>query len=277
MERVRLRLRLKDKQIEHGVSFEQLSAFAEEASSFLNHVTDDLGLDKDAGEWVVESVSDGSLRINAAFSRELPIRTAQRARTIVRQISTWQPSRAKRPRRVSDETLEQFAKIGSRMKPAQFVEVELYAGGKEVGPPRSVGFLTKARSDEILSEISRRRSNAHYGSVQGHIVGLTLGQSHDIVRIKELSTGQSVPCRYKPNLHETILRLLSRRDQVVHATGPMTLNSDLRGVHAMELDRIEPAPDFDRADLDALVGSSPEITFRRSDEGRLGGNDEGGE
>lgn len=111
-----------------------------------------------------------------------------------------------------------------------------------------------------------RESRTYFGSVLGAINAWYTGSSPPYFNIRAIGSDSLVKCFYRPADHDTVHRLLKRRNAKVYVGGFVTFNMLTRRVEEVSAERFLEADTSDGIDPTALFGSVPNLTGELSPE-----------
>lgn len=250
-----IKLRIEMNKGRKGAPLEKLGDVAKQIERFLRSLGGDLKLDAKKGEWLAEKFRNGSVSYDAAYQIEVPDAQLRHFNQCIEFITDYDPDTESPNGLVSDATLLEYGRIGSKIDPDEIISLGLYSGARNRLKWRRIEYRKLGRVQQAME------SPLHsYGSVQGVLHSVVIDVSAPYFQIRELAGEGVIKCFYPRKLYDDIVSALKIPNAVVHASGDMRLDRARRTVVEMVVERLDKVEPLSVEEFQSFFGSAPGVT-----------------
>lgn len=242
-----------------GVPLDKLGDVAKQFERFLRSLANDLKLEAKGSDWLGVNFKNGSLSWDAALQEEVSDAQARHFNHCVEFVTDYDPDSESPNGLVSDATLLEFGKLGSRIDPDEVIGIGLYGEGRKRLKWRRVEYRKASRIRHALEA-----PILSYGSVQGILAAVTFEGRRPSFEVQEIGTEQPVRCFYEQRLYGDLIRALQTRRAVIHAVGDLKLDRATRAVGEMDVEKIEKVEPLSEEEFRSFFGMAPEFTGQQT-------------
>ena len=238
-----------------GAPLEKLGDVSRQFDRFLRSLAVDLKLDVKRDEWLAVNFRNGSISWDAALQTDVTDAQVRHFNQCLEFIADFDPDSESTNGLVSDTTLLQFGKLGEHIDADEVIGIGIYSGARSRLKWRRIEYRRASRIRRAIEE-----PILAYGSVQGVLASVVLEAKRPHFCIHELSSEQIVKCYYDSSLYDDVIKALSQRNAIIHATGELRLERASRATGEMEVERIDKVVSLSDAEFQSFFGMAPTLT-----------------
>lgn len=260
MSNLKLRVELNKGRV--GIPLSKFGNIIKKTQQFLAAAGEDIGLDGDPKDWGADNFKNGSVDFDCRRMDSQPPNIINYGNQILRHIMKNDHSDPEMNLKIRPITRLQYARIADSIAHDEIVSFGLYQNGAEA--PSEWFELTKESALEIIEE--KPQFITYYGQIQGIIHALYKESTPSKLIFREQATGALIDCLFGPDLYQTVIDILRKRDAVIFVEGKVTEDQAEGQVKSIEVAKFQPAPDFDEDQIKRFIGSQPNYTGKLTTE-----------
>lgn len=242
-----------------GAPLEKLGDVSRQLDRFLRALAADLKLDVKRGDWLAVNFRNGSISWDVALQEEVSDAQARRFTTCLEFIADFDSDSESTNGLVSENTLLQYSKLGEHIDPDEVIGIGMYSPERRRLKWRRIDYRRASRIRRAIEE-----PLVAYGSIQGALASVILEGRRPYFTVRELASDQTVRCYYDLRLYDEVVRALSQRNAIIHASGDLRLDRATRAVGEMEVERIDRIEPLTDEEFRAFIGMAPDLTGQQS-------------
>ena len=228
-----------------GYPLEKLGKIAQDTVTFLQDLGKDLGISP-AEQWIADNFSSAH---SVVFEITPPADSELWERGL-RSVMARNFSDDVMNVRISPRTRREYIEIANDLEPDEKIEFALLDGGVP-----EVYELDRAAVAEFKSE--KPDYYRYPGEIQGIVHSFVKEAKRPRLVMRELSTKQLVDCYFTKDMYQGAVELLRDEDAVIFVEGIVTEDSSTGLVTEVEATDFTPAPQFDLAAFETMIGAFP--------------------
>lgn len=241
-----------------GVELEKLAAVARETSKFLTSLSVDLG--EPETEWVADNFENGSVCFEVESKREIRSEPTLWKRAF-HSVMDNNFSDDFLNVRIRPETRLKYFDISKALNEGEFLSVGIAVNGSSEN-----GFewhrLDKGLANEAASSVEPKIKC--HGEIQGIVHAFFKETKTPKLVMRELSTKNLVDCYFEEEMYEGAIALLQDKDGVIFVEGVVS-ESPEGEITEISVSNFTPAPEFDEAIFEGMIGHFPNALTGRQD------------
>lgn len=248
----------------------ELAAVVKQTGAFLLSLSEDMGLEVEAGDWVTGNFSNGSVDFDCLYQRPLPAAAARRLRRALELVITGDDdsddpeARALLPM-ITPRTRREFRRIAKPVGETGAIRLGLY-GESAAAPDRWYDLRPDVCEAHEADEGAVPPARRVFGEIQGTVNAFFKEAPTPYLRVRELATRNLVNCYVPAAMYQAAIDVLAERDAVLFVEGWVTENLDTGLTDAVEVTDFRLAPEFDEALYRRTLGAMPDYTGELSTE-----------
>jgi len=154
--------------------------------------------------------------------------------------------------RVSPRTRQRYVQIAADLEADEKIEFALLDGDSEAPE------IYELDRSAITTFESEKPDHYRYpGEIQGIVHSFVKEAKRQKLVMRELSTRQLVDCYFTKDLYQGAVALLHDEDAIISVEGLVTEDSSTGLVTEMDVTEFTPAPTFDLAQFERMIGAFP--------------------
>jgi len=231
-----------------GILLEKLGRIAQDTVIFLKHLGGDLDIPS-AEQWLADRFSSThSLTFELSPNADSDLWKRGLKSVMARDFDDDLMSV-----RISPRTRQHYVEIANDLEPDEKIEFQLLNG--ETDEPPEIYELDRSALTQFESE-----KPEHYrypGEIQGIVHSFVKEAKRQKLVMRELSTRQLVDCYFTKDLYQGAVALLRDEDAIISVEGLVIEDSSTGLVTEMDVTEFTPAPTFDLAQFERMIGAFP--------------------
>lgn len=246
-----------------GVSMSKLASVTAEIEKFLQMLVADIVIEDTNGKWIAKDFDNNSVDFTSEYVGLVTIPDEHNFNEAVNYITAANISYDTKPAKIGVGTILQYSNIAKTFDADEAIRFGIYNGnGEDIQAYRS---LSKQHALEIQQELKVDDRVQYLGAIQGIIHSIITEGKRTSFKIRELYSDTLITCNYNKNQYNEIVSVLKRQGAIIHVEGWITASRTDRKTLWLDIERIEPAAEYRKGDLDKFIGLLADTTDNSGD------------